>query len=359
MIFLGLALFALLVIVHELGHFIAARHYGVRVEEFGLGFPPKLFGRRLGKGFWRAYYSFNLLPLGGFVRLKGENEADKRPGSYGAASFRAKAAITLAGVAVNYLVAISLISTVAAIRLPVLFDSQFTVASDTTELRRDVVVALVTKGSPAEAVGITPGDVIRKLNGTDLTDPGQLSDLTKANAGEEITLSLQRSSQNLEVRPHLAEAPADGRSFLGIGPQEIIERRVGWSAPVVGFVVTNQFAWETLKLLGSAVGDLLGGHAGQAAANLTGPVGVVAIFRAVQSLPQLLLITGAISLSLAIMNILPIPALDGGRLALSGLFKLFRKTLTPKIENTVHTTGFVILVGLLILISVVDAKRFF
>jgi regulator of sigma E protease len=355
----GLLLFALLVVVHELGHFVAARREGVEVEEFGIGFPPRLVGRRMGRGLWRSYYSLNLLPLGGFVRLKGENEADKRRGAYGAVSFAAKARITLAGVAMNYLVAVTLISIVAAIRLPVLFDSQFTVPADTTELRRDVVAVVVADGSAAEAAGLRPGDVIRQFAGQPLTSADQLAVSTRARAGQTVDMEVERGGERISLQARLKADPADGRSFLGVGPKDVIEHRSSWSAPIVGFVVTNQIGWESLKLLGSAVTSLLSGHGAAAADGLTGPVGLVGVLRSVQSFTQLLLLTGIISLSLAIMNALPIPALDGGRLALSALFRLLRKELRPRLENAVHTAGFVALIVLVILISIVDARRFF
>lgn len=359
MIVWGLLLFALLVVVHELGHFIVARREGVEVEEFGIGFPPKIVGRKLGRGVWRSYYSLNLLPLGGFVRLKGENEADKRPGSYGRASFAAKARITLAGVAMNYVVAVLLISVVAAIRMPVLLDNQFTVSGDTKELRREIVAAVVAEGSAADKAGLLPGDVIREFGGRQLRSGSELSGLTRQNAGKKVHLAIERDGQRLEVQTQLAARPEDGRSFLGVAPKDLVERRVSWSAPVVGFVVTNQIGWESLQLLGRAVYDLFNGRTTEASAGLTGPVGLVGVLREVESVSQLLLLTGIISLSLAIMNALPIPALDGGRLALSGLFRLLRRDLKPQVETAVHTAGFVALIVLVILISIVDVRRFF
>ncbi len=359
MLIAGLILFILLVLVHEFGHFIVAKRNGVDVEEFGFGFPPKIFGRTMGKGVWRTHYSFNLLPLGGFVRLKGENEADKRKGSFGAASFRTKTKIILAGVGMNYLVAVLLMSVVAAIRLPVLFDGQFTVPSDTTVLRQDVLVAHVRDGSPAHQAGLQVNDRILTLAGQNTDSGKQLATLTKQHAGQTIELKYSRAGQTSNVDVTLAQTPEDGASYLGVSPADITERRSSWSAPLVGFVVTNQLAVETLKLVGQALAALVTGHGGQAAEGLTGPVGVVAVLNQISSLPQLLLVTAAISLSLAIMNVLPIPALDGGRLFLSGLFKILRRPLSAKIENAVHSTGFILLIILVVLISIRDVQRFF
>lgn len=363
MLIVGLILFVLLIVAHEFGHFIAAKRNGVDVEEFGLGFPPRVWSKRLGRGIWRTDYSINLLPIGGFVRLKGENEADKRPHSYGSASFGAKAKITLAGVAANYLIAIILISIVAAIRLPVVLDNQFTVGSDTTTLRQDVVAVRVVDNSAALRAGLAEGDAIRQINSQEITSSQQLIELTPQLAGKTVDVVVAKPDgaiQSLTVSLPLERDASGG--FLGVSSQDLVERRVTWSAPIVGFVVANQLGGEAFKVLGQAVIQFLSGEAGSASsagAGVTGFVGIIVIFNQIDSLSQMLLLTGAISLSLALMNALPIPALDGGRLALSGLFRLIRKPLTPKIENAVHTTGFVLLMGMVVLITIADVKRFF
>ena len=122
---LGLLLFVLLIVVHEYGHFLVAKKNGVEVEEFGIGFPPRIGGRKMGKGVFRSYYSLNLLPLGGFVRLKGESDEDKRPGSFGAASLKAKTKITLAGVIVNFVVGAGIFTVLSATGVPVLLNTSF------------------------------------------------------------------------------------------------------------------------------------------------------------------------------------------------------------------------------------------
>lgn len=358
MLFLGLLLFILLIVAHEFGHFIAAKLNGVDVEEFGIGFPPKIKGKHLGKGFWKAYYTINLLPLGGFVRLKGENEADKQPGSYGSAPFKSKLKITLAGVLTNYLIAVGLISIVAAIRLPVLIDHQFSL--DSKVLRHDVTAANVADDSAAARAGILAGDVIKRIDNTEIESSDQLVALTPGLAGRAVRIEVISSDNSIrDLIVELPKEPVAGGGYLGVAPRDITEQRSTWSAPIVGFVVTNQLALEAVRLLGQTLLELIKGQASMASAGVTGPVGIVVIFRHVNSFVQMLLLTGLISLSLAIMNALPIPALDGGRIALSAIFKILKKPLSPKVENAVHTTGFVLLMGLVILITVSDVKRFF
>ncbi|MDQ5958805.1 MAG: regulator of sigma protease, partial [Patescibacteria group bacterium] len=137
LLILGLFLFFMLVVLHEYGHFLVAKRNGVDVEEFGVGFPPKLFGKTFGKGIFKSYYTVNLLPLGGFVRLKGENDAATEKGSLGAASTNVKLRIMLAGVAVNFVAALIFFTIVAWVGMPQIVPNQFTVASDSKVIRQD------------------------------------------------------------------------------------------------------------------------------------------------------------------------------------------------------------------------------
>ncbi len=364
-ILLGIVLFLIivipLVVLHEYGHFLIAKRNGVDIEEFGVGFPPRLYGKTIGKGIWRAYYTINVLPLGGYVRLKGENDADRRKGSFGHLSFWAKARVLLAGVGVNYLIALLLFMAVTAVRLPVFFDNQYYVASDTTIVTSEVRVARVVSGSPADTAGIQPGDQLISLDGQSLSAASGLPELTKARQGQTVDLTYERDRQRSTVPVTLTKNPAEGQGHLGIGPIDRTERRASWSAPVVGFVVAHQLAWESLKALGSGVASLVSGdREGAAQAGVTGPIGIVSLLGGgIDSLSQFLLIMGSLSLSLAILNVLPIPALDGGRLALITLFRLLRRPLTPHIEEMVHGIGFVALLGLIILVSIFDVQTLF
>jgi regulator of sigma E protease len=360
-IFLFLVIVIPLVVLHEYGHFLIAKRNGVDIEEFGVGFPPRLYGKTIGKGIWRAYYTINALPLGGFVKLKGENDADRRKGSFGRISFWAKARVLLAGVGMNYLIGLLLFMAVAAIRLPVFFDNQFHVASDTQVLSSRVLVAQVVPDSPAQKAGIQTGDRLVSLDGQTISSASTLPDLTKARQGQTVELGYEREGEQLRTPVKLAKNPADGRGYLGIAPVDHIERRATWSAPLVGFVVTHQLAWESLQALGSGVASLVtGDQEGAAQAGVTGPIGIVSLLGGgIDSLSQFMLIMGSISLSLAILNVLPIPALDGGRLALIALFRLIRRPLTARIEERVHGAGFIALLGLIVLVSIFDVQTLF
>lgn len=367
---IGLILFVGLVVVHEFGHFIAARRSGVEVEEFGIGFPPraKVLAKKNG-----TVYTLNWLPLGGFVKLKGEHDSDTEKGTFGAASLANKVKIMLAGVAMNALTAFTLFTLAALVGLPKLVDNQFTVASDTKVIRQEVIIGYVEPGSPADKAGLKQRDVIRSIG-----KPGEprgiesknvLPEVTKALAGQEARVLYIRDgvheATNVQLRT-TAEVDAskktnDPKGYLGISPSEYILQRSTWSAPIVAGGLMKQFTELTLKGLGSALSGLARGNGKQASEQVSGPVGIFVIFKEGSNLGYefILMLVGLISLTLAIMNILPIPALDGGRLFVTLLFRAIRRPLKENTEDIIHGSGFAVLMVLFVLITVVDIRRFF
>lgn len=358
---LFIAIILPLVVVHEYGHFLVAKRNDIEVEEFGVGFPPRLYGRKLGRGIFRAYYTINALPLGGFVSLKGESDSDKRRGSFGRASYLVKLKVLLAGVGMNYLVAILAFSVMAAVRLPVIIDDQFTVSSDTSILRSDVRVAEIVSDSAAERAGLEDGDYIESLAGQGVSSSEQLGSLTSSLAGQEIEIVYARGGQRSSTEVRLGTDSDDSEGRLGVKTLDRIERRSTWSALLVGFVFTNQLAWESLQLLGSGISSIVKGDREAAAeSGIAGPVGIVSILgEGISSVSHLLLIVGSLSLSLALLNAMPIPALDGGRLALISVFRLLRRPLPKRVEELVHGIGFVALLGLIVVVSIFDVINFY
>ncbi len=383
LIILGLILFVLLVVVHEYGHFLVAKKNGVEVEEFGIGFPPKLFGKKLGKGIFEGYYTINLLPLGGFVKLKGEHDADTEKGTFGAASTKAKLKIMLAGVAMNLIVALGLFTIIAWLGMPQMVPNQFSVKSDQTITRSDVFASFVEPNSPAAKAGIVNGDIVKTLAGQNMSEGPQLRAVAKENAGKTVPVSFihkgdTKNSQisilsSAEVEASLKTK--DPKGYIGIAPKEFKLAKYTWSAPIVSAGTSAQFTWLTLKALGSALASLgkavasaVTGHgktakqeASKASENVSGPVGIFAVLQqgSVLGYQFILFIVAIISLTLAIMNALPIPALDGGRAFVMLTFRALKKPLTEKTEEIIHGTGFVILILLFLVITVVDVKRFY
>jgi regulator of sigma E protease len=374
---LGILFFIGLVIFHEFGHYILARRNGIEVEEFGLGFPPRAKVLKKRKG---TIYSLNWLPLGGFVKLKGEHDADTEKGTFGAASTWAKTKVMLAGVVMNLIGAFVLFSIVAAIGMPKLLDNQFTVARDTKiikEVENKGVVRFdyIVDNSPASEAGLKAEDRILSINNVAITKPEILSETTDRYAGEEVSIVIEhsgtRSTKQVmlnKASPHLGVAPYSAETGLEI-------RRSTWSSPLVAVGVMKDFTVATFKGLGTALkglGSTIAGfftgnqtarQAGQEAAGsqVSGPVGIFAVLYELsrQGFGLVLFVIAIISLTLAIMNVLPIPALDGGRLFVMLLFRARHKELKPKVEERIHGTGFAVLMLLFVVITVVDVRRFF
>ncbi len=370
LLLLALIMFVGLVVIHEFGHFIMARRGGVEVEEFGVGFPPraKVLKRKNG-----TVYTLNWLPLGGFVKLKGENDSDTGKGSYGAASLATKVKIMLAGVVMNLVTAFVLLTFVALIGMPKLVENQFTVPSDTKTVRSDVLIGYVEPDSPAKAAGLQTRDKILRIeqnsSSENITNADDLPQITEKFAGREVTVTYARNGQENVTQTTLRSADEVNKSkesenakgYLGISPAEYTVQRSTWSAPIVAAGFIKQVTELTFKGLGTALGNLVKGNTSKASEQVAGPVGIFVILKdgSLLGIEFILLIIAIISLTLAIMNALPIPALDGGRLFVTLLFRALRKPLTKKTEDMIHGTGFAALMLLFVLITVVDVKRFF
>lgn len=387
---LGLVLFTGLVVIHEWGHYIMARRNGVKVEEFGLGLPPRAWGRKLKSG---MLVSLNWLPIGGFVKLKGESDSDMRPGSFGAASLAAKTKIILAGVVMNLIAGVLLLTVLAWVGLPKLIteeavgQDQFTVAADTKISHQYLLAYRVQPGSPAAKIGLAPRDFIMQIkHGNDVRDiksAAQLQRATRDFAGQTVQLTYKHNNQTLtrdvtlrsasEVEASLNTANPKGN--LGVSPTELQVRRSTWSAPIVALGFTKQLFELTLKGIGNALAGLgsiiagavtgndqarSAGHA-RATEQVGGPVAIGAILWGSGTLGILfvLMIIAVISLTLALINALPIPALDGGRLSLI-LFSrwLLGRPLNRRVEERIVGASMALILGLVILITVVDVRRF-
>lgn len=386
----ALILFTGLILVHEWGHFLAARRSGVDVEEFGLGFPPRAYGRKTKSG---MILSLNWLPIGGFVKLKGEHDGDMRKGSFGAASLGAKTRIMLAGVAMNLLAAFAILTFLYAVGMPKLVTAdqfgqdQFSIKSDSHISQQEVLAIYVEPNSPAAKAGLSNLDKIISLqSGGRLIKINQTDDLKKATkqlAGQPVTLVYDHDGNQLTkqvtLRPQ-AEVQAslktdNPKGYLGVQPYNLQFIRSGWSAPVnaAGFMwqltdLSFKGLWHAVSGLGSIVaGFATGNHAArvsgqsEASSQVGGPVAIVKILWSTGSIGYLymLAIIAMVSLTLAIFNVLPIPALDGGRLFMILTSRLvFRRPLSKLIEERLVAGGMAVLLSLTLLITIVDIKRF-
>lgn len=358
MIVVGVILFTLLVVVHEFGHFLAARRAGVEVEEFGVGFPPRLYGRKPKKS--KTLFSVNLIPLGGFVRLKGEEADSKQPGSFGAASYINKLKIGFAGIGMNILAAYVLVLFLCLVGLPKMIPGQFSIAADEHGQKQEVLVVDVAEGSAAEAAGLERGDVIASVNGQAISTQEELVEFTKDKPGQSVQIGVTSSGQTIVKDVTLKEE--EGRGVLGVVPFSNSSVRYSWAAPLVAAVVTLQLLWLTVVgFFQLIVGLFTEGTAAPEVAGVAGPISIFALLANAGDLgiSYVLLLIISISISLAVINALPFPALDGGRMALISLFKLIKKPLTSRFEGRVHAAGFALLMLLAVVVSVADVRRLF
>jgi regulator of sigma E protease len=353
-IILIVLIFGLLVFVHELGHFVAAKRGGVNVEEFGFGFPPRLIGKEVGG----TVYSLNLIPLGGFVKLQGEDLHDQTPGSFGAASFSRKSAILLAGVSMNALAAFIILVSLCLTGLPPIIANQFSSGQASYVQPKQDMVVNVVKRSPAEQAGIVRGDLILKGNTQNFNDEQQLLDFTKAHAGQNVWLTVNHHGSTSKTLVHLRPAGAkDG--YLGVTPFQTYKLHYDLPhALVTAGGILLQLMWATLGAFGGLVVSLF--VHGKVSDQVAGPVGIVVLLGNIISLglAYVLIFVASISISLAVINALPLPALDGGRWALVLAQRLTGKQLSQRTEGLVHTIGFVALILLMVVVTIFDIKRF-
>ncbi len=380
LLIIGILLFIGLVVIHEFGHFIVARRSGVEVEEFGIFFPPRLYKRKTKAG-WN--FTINLLPLGGFVKLKGEHDSDREKGSYGAASTWNKTKIMLAGVVMNLLAALVIFTGLALVGMPKLIDNQFTIKSDTKIAKNNVLISYVEPNSPAAKAGLQVRDQITSIGGDKIASATQLPHITKKYSNTPVQVVYQRAGKAHTTTTTLRSVDVvmaskktnNPKGYLGIEPTEYTLRRSTWSAPIVAVGLSAQLTALTYQGLGHALAGLGGIFAGaftgnhtarehaqtSASSQVSGPVGIFVILKdgSLLGYQFMLLIIGVISLTLAIMNVLPIPALDGGRLFIMLISRLFKKEVSAATEEKIYGTGFAVLMLLIIVITIVDVKRFF
>lgn len=355
---------SILIFVHEFGHYIVARFFGVQVEEFGFGLPPKLWGKKI-KG---TIYSVNALPIGGFVRLAGEDadeqdirnvksEASRKKirTYFWAKSKKQRAAILLAGVFMNALLAVGI--------------TTFLLTRGVIEPTGIVRVDVVSDGSPAQSAGIQVGDQITMV--TFIHQDGEkevkkvavLSDVItfmSEKKGNPVLITLLRDGKEMTVTAIPRVTPPEGQGPLGVTISDLAKHVYPWQeAPFVAVRINATRAWQMIAGLGSVVWRLVtGGKVAQG--EVSGPIGIAQVTgEAVKyGFDSVLEFMSILSLNLALLNVLPFPALDGGRLAFVVLERMGRKA-RPQLERTVHQIGMLFLLALMALISLQDILRIF
>jgi regulator of sigma E protease len=340
--------------VHELGHFLSAKKSGIKVEEFGFGFPPRIAGIKKGE----TIYSINWIPLGGFVKIKGESgEYAKHKDSFGSKSAGRRAFIIGAGVIMNFVLAWGLFSVGYLFGLPRIIDENLPFYARTSQEKLQVIGVL--EGSPADEAELEMGDTIVAIDEEPIETFEEFSAIASSSEGKTLTVTLLRAGEtiNEEITPEFLEKTQKP----GVGVAIVKTGLVSFPlimAPVEGARATALFTKEIVSAIFTLVGDLF--RAAKPSIDFSGPVGIAIITGEVArlGLRHLLQFTALLSINLAIINILPVPALDGGRLMFLIVEKLRGKAVDRKVEAVVHNIGFLLLMLLVLVVTYRDVVRF-
>lgn len=347
----------ILVVVHELGHFLVAKKFNIKVLEFGFGIPPRAWGKKIGE----TLVSLNWLPFGGFVRLLGEDEIDQKVlenhRSFAAQKVWKRILVVIAGVVMNLLLAWLLFYIV------IIF-SNFKIILPSSTL--EVIIARVDQHSPAQAAGLKVGERILSINGLTTNDPAIFSQEIKSRQGQSINLVVGnfdgRNQRQIIITPRvnppkdqgplgIATSPFYFQEFKSL-PEKIL------SAPI--------YSLELYQLIGDGFGgiitDLSHNNLHQVSKEVMGPIGIVSTSNAILSggldavLPYIYFVA-YLSLSLSLINVLPFPGLDGGRLVFLMYEAVTRKRVAVHIERYIHTIGLAILLALIFLVTLSDIRK--
>lgn len=343
---------SILVFIHELGHFAVARWVGVHVEEFGFGLPPRIIGKKIKN----TVYSLNWLPIGGFVKLAGEDDPPSREASGGkrssyfwARSKKERAAILLAGVTMNFVLAVGI--------------TAYLLTQGVFEQSGRVHIEQVAEGGPAQLAGLVKDDVILSVSSSDkllksLRLPKELIEFTNQMKGKAVEISYQREGKTQTVTLVPRTNPPAGEGPMGVAISDLEEKKYPLSAaPGKALVLNLQRAKEMLVGIGTTLWKLA--QLKSPGADVAGPIGIAQVtgqalkfgFKAVLEFMSIL------SLNLAVLNALPIPALDGGRFLFVFLEKVFGRKVAPAFERSTHQVGMIVLLFLVLLVSINDILR--
>jgi len=390
-IIIFIAILGVLIFVHELGHFVVARRNGIRADEFGFGFPPRIFGiqrygdkdgknkkwriifgRRDGdgdneakdrqeiknKGYEKGtIYSLNWIPLGGFVKIKGENgEGKNEPDSFVSKSAWTRIKVLAAGVTMNFILAWFLIAVVMVLGIPEAMNSEI-ISPDSK-----IQISGISADSPAENMGLKVGDEIL------LTQPEykieKLEDIKNyidKKKGQEIVLQIKRGQKTLELKGFPRIESVENQGALGIAYTQIEMKKYPIHIAIwESFKSVFELIWMMLSALYLIIKNLVTGS-GNAGMEVAGPVGIVMLTSQVASLGlvYLLQFVAILSINLGLINILPIPALDGGRILFILIEKIKGSPVSQKIEQSFHFVFFALLILLMVFITYRDILNLF
>jgi regulator of sigma E protease len=358
-----IALFSIigLLVLHELGHFLVAKRFGVRVEEFGVGYPPRLFGKKVGD----TVYSLNLLPFGAFVKIPGEGGEKSSLEDYrrfaGKPAWQ-RALILFGGVASFWIVAAILLSIVFVMGTPQAISDE----EVGPLVNPKVQILAVAPDSPAELAGVKTGDAILELKADneqmEVDKVAEVQDFTERHKGEEVILTVIRSKETFEMSLVPRVLPPEGEGAIGVALVRTADKSYPWyQAPLKGIEATFNLTVAVISGWAKVLGSLIQGEGMPAGVQMVGPVGIGSLLtKAAQvGLSYFLQFIAIISIYLAVFNILPIPALDGGKLVFLGIEKLRGRPVNQNIEQKITATFFFLLLSLIIWVTIKDIINLF
>jgi len=339
-ILITLAIIAVLILVHEFGHFIVARRIGIPVWEFSLGFGPRLVGtKRNGTD-----YSIRLIPLGGYVRMAGEEPGDgDDPNGYNRRTPLEKMRVAFAGPFMNLVAAMLIFIYIYSV-------------TGVEESSPSAVIGQVLDNKPAQEAGLKAGDRVTAINGATIESWQDLTTAIEKNPnGQTMKVKIERSDTPMVIAVKPVFNKSLNKNYIGIKPVTTFKRMGIVNAVKNGFQRTYEF---TVILL-SGVGLLISG--GASMGDLSGPVGITKMVGEVAEIgwSQLLAFSAFLSINLGILNLLPIPALDGSRIVFAMVEGIRRKPLDPEKEGFIHWLGFIFLIGLMVIVTFNDIVKLY
>jgi len=363
-----------LILIHEMGHFLSARAFGVKAEEFGFGYPPRIFGyvkgndnkwKRVGKkedaaDYKNTVWSLNWLPLGGFVRIKGEDGQDKDSPDHDSFSSRPvyqRFIMLFAGVFMNFLFCFLLLTIGFTSGIPTMVDDNPDPSMKIENQK--VVIMSVEPDSPAFEAGLIPGDRIFQINGTDITAVSQTQDLISQSQDNPMEIVVFRGETMIdrELTPVLDEDR--NRALIGIGLVKTATVRYKWYQSI--YKAGQNTVGLTVAIItgfGRIISDLFSGN--KVSAEVAGPIGIAVLTGQVVQLGWIYILQFAalLSLNLAIINLLPIPALDGGRILFIIIEKIKGSPVRQSLEARIHQYGFLFILVLMAVVIFNDVRNY-
>lgn len=369
-----IVILSLLILIHEIGHFLVAKKNGVMVEEFGLGIPPRVIGKKIGD----TVYSINALPFGGFVRLFGEDVEDPdydmrtHPKSYLSKSPAQRAAILAAGVSMNLVLAVVcyyvlfIMTGFKSLNLPVFFDYQFRFGQVTSV---NTVVTSFSDDSPAEKAGLEVGEAIVSIDGIRVNNIEDIRRVVGGKPDQRVTVLVKNLKSNLKDEYRAVDFVTilndEGKGILGvyITRSATIKYPNKLTAPILHSYNMLAYTAHTFKEFVKISFET--GSVEPVTSGVSGPVGIYSVvgsiisYGGIDAALGLIDLVALLSLSLAFINFMPLPALDGGRLLFVIYEGVFKQSVSYKTEATIHKWGMLFFFGLLFLVTIKDIRQFF